>query len=231
MRKFLTVSFLFLLLFFIYKNFFNLDKILEKLEKKVHKIVVHNLDNLDEDLILRKIKLKEGHSFWNFNSTKLSDDLKKVRGIKNFSFKMESNGILNIFIKEDKPFMIWRYSNKFKYLNDEGEILDFNKKEFKNLIILEGKLEKEELKKFNKILIDDIHLKESILKVYFSENIGWKIFFKDKSCLYLPLEKIDKLMSVYKKIKDSKIYNNFKYFDMRILERVYLNKENKCLAS
>ena len=55
--------------------------------------------------------------------------------------------------------------------------------------------------------------------------------FKDSSCLYLPLEKIDKLISVYKKIKDSKIYNNFKYFDMRILERVYLNKENKCLTS
>ena len=68
-------------------------------------------------------------------------------------------------------------------------------------------------------------------KIYFSENIGWKIFFKDKSCLYLPIKKIDKLISVYKKIKNSKVYNNFKYFDMRIMERVYLNKENKCLTS
>ncbi len=128
MRKSLAISFFFLLLFFIYKNFFNLDKILGKLEKKVHKIVIHNLDNLDEDLILRKIKLKEDQSFWNFNSTELSNDLKKIRGINNFSFKMESNGILNIFITEDKPFMIWKYSNKTKYLNEEGEILDFKKK-------------------------------------------------------------------------------------------------------
>ena len=54
---------------------------------------------------------------------------------------MESNGILNIFITEDKPFMIWKYSNKIKYLNEEGEILDFKKK-FKNLILLEGKHDK-----------------------------------------------------------------------------------------
>ena len=180
---------------------------------------------------MREIKLKEDQSFWNFNSTELSNDLKKIRGINNFSFKMESNGILNIFITEDKPFMIWKYSNKIKYLNEEGEILDFKKREFKNLILLEGKHDKEALRKFNKILSADIQLKNNILKVYFSENIGWKIFLRDSSCLYLPLEKIDKLISVYKKIRNSKIYNNFKYFDMRILERVYLNKENKCLTS
>ena len=58
--------------FFYLQKFFYLDKILGKLEKKVHKIVIHNLDNLDEDLILRKIKLKEDQSFWNFNSTELS---------------------------------------------------------------------------------------------------------------------------------------------------------------
>ena len=40
---------------------------------------------------------------------------------------MESNGILNIFINEEEPFMIWKYSNKIKYLSEEGEILDFKK--------------------------------------------------------------------------------------------------------
>ena len=144
---------------------------------------------------------------------------------------MESNGILNIFINEEEPFMIWKYSNKIKYLSEEGEILDFKKKKFENLIVLEGELITKSLRKFNKILNSNIELKKSVSKIYFSENIGWKIFFKDKSCLYLPIKKIDKLISVYKKIKNSKVYNNFKYFDMRIMERVYLNKENKCLTS
>lgn len=231
MRKFLTLSLSFILIFFLYSNFSNFSDFKKKIQKKVHRIVIHGLDNLNENMILRKISLKEDQSFWDFNPKELKKDLQKIKGIKNFSFKMKSDGVLNIFITEEEPFMIWRFSNKIKYLNEKGEILDFDKKEFKNLIILEGELEKKALTKFNEILNLHNELKKNIQKVYFTKNIGWKVFFKDKSCLYLPDKKIDKVISVYKKIKDSLFNKNFKYFDMRILERVYLNKENKCLTS
>ena len=231
MRKFLTLSLSFILFFFLYSNFSNFSDFKKKIQKKVHRIVIHGLDNLNENIILRKISLKEDQSFWDFNPEELKKDLQKIKGIKNFSFKMKSDGVLNIFITEEEPFMIWRFSNKIKYLNEKGEILDFDKKEFKNLIILEGELEEKALTKFNEILNLHNELKKNIQKVYFTKNIGWKVFFKDKSCLYLPDKKIDKVISVYKKIKDSLFNKNFKYFDMRILERVYLNKENKCLTS
>lgn len=231
MRKFLTLSLSFILFFFLYSNFSNFSDFKKKIQKKVHRIVIHGLDNLNENMILRKISLKEDQSFWDFNPKELKKDLQKIKGIKNFSFKMKSDGVLNIFITEEEPFMIWRFSNKIKYLNEKGEILDFDKKEFKNLIILEGELEEKALTKFNEILNLHNELKKNIQKVYFTKNIGWKVFFKDKSCLYLPDKKIDKIISVYKKVKDSLFNKNFKYFDMRILERVYLNKENKCLTS
>ena len=231
MRKFLTLSLSFILFFFLYSNFSNFSDFKKKIQKKVHRIVIHGLDNLNENMILRKISLKEDQSFWDFNPKELKKDLQKIKGIKNFSFKMKSDGVLNIFITEEEPFMIWRFSNKIKYLNEKGEILNFDKKEFKNLIILEGELEEKALTKFNEILNLHNELKKNIQKVYFTKNIGWKVFFKDKSCLYLPDKKIDKVISVYKKIKDSLFNKNFKYFDMRILERVYLNKENKCLTS
>lgn len=231
MRKFLTLSLSFILFFFLYSNFSNFSDFKKKIQKKVHRIVIHGLDNLNENMILRKISLKEDQSFWEFNPKELKKDLQKIKGIKNFSFKMKSDGVLNIFITEEEPFMIWRFSNKIKYLNEKGEILDFDKKEFKNLIILEGELEEKALTKFNEILNLHNELKKNIQKVYFTKNIGWKVFFKDKSCLYLPDKKIDKVISVYKKIKDSLFNKNFKYFDMRILGRVYLNKENKCLTS
>ena len=34
---------------------------------------------------------------------------------------MENDGILNIFVVEDIPFMIWKFSNKIKYLNEKGK--------------------------------------------------------------------------------------------------------------
>ena len=62
------------------------------MEKNIHKIVINNLNNIDEDKILRNINVKVGQSFWNFNSKKLANDLNKIRGIKSFSFKMEKDG-------------------------------------------------------------------------------------------------------------------------------------------
>ena len=129
MRKIIILSFLSLFIFLFYKDFLNYENFDEKIEKKIHEIKIHNLENIDKDVILKKINLKVGQSFWNFSSKELARDLKKIKGIKSFSFKMENDGILNIFfVVEDIPFMIWKFSNKIKYLNEKGEILEFSKK-------------------------------------------------------------------------------------------------------
>ena len=96
MRKFLTLSLSFILFFFLYSNFSNFSDFKKKIQKKVHRIVIHGLDNLNENMILRKISLKEDQSFWEFNPKELKKDLQKIKGIKNFSFKMKSDGVLNI---------------------------------------------------------------------------------------------------------------------------------------
>ena len=91
---------------------------------------------------------------------------------------MESNGILNIFINEEEPFMIWKYSNKIKYLNEEGEILDFKKKKFENLIVLEGELITKSLRKFNKILNSNIELKKVSQRFIFLKISDGKYFLR-----------------------------------------------------
>ena len=159
------------------------------MEKNIHKIVINNLNNIDEDKILRNINVKVGQSFLNFNSKKLANDLNKIRGIKSFSFKMEKDGVLNIFVIEDIPFMVWKFSNKTKYLNDKGEILDFSKKNFKDLIVLEGQVNQEKLMMFNKIMSLHNELKQNIQKNLLHRKYWMELFLKDKSCLYLPDEK------------------------------------------
>ena len=63
MRKFLTLSLSFILIFFLYSNFSNFSDLKKKIQKKVHRIVIHGLDNLNENIILRKISLKRGSEF------------------------------------------------------------------------------------------------------------------------------------------------------------------------
>ena len=74
-------------------------------------------------------------------------------------------------------------------------------------------------------------LKSDIQEIFYLKNIGWKVIFFNKKCLYLPEEKINKVLGEYKKIRHSNFYNEYNYFDMRILERIYLNKKNLCLNS
>ena len=63
MRKIIVLSFLFLFIFLFYKDFLNYENFDEKIEKKIHEIKIHNLENIDKDVILKKINLKVGQSF------------------------------------------------------------------------------------------------------------------------------------------------------------------------
>ena len=63
MRKVLNLSLFFFSYFFLYTKIL-IVIIYKKIEKKIHKIVIHNLNNIDESLVRRKINLNEGQSFW-----------------------------------------------------------------------------------------------------------------------------------------------------------------------
>ncbi len=200
-------------------------------EKKIVKITIHNLKHLKQDFILQRIRYKVGQSFWNFRAKKLIFDLDQIKEVKDFSFKMEKNGVLNIFIYEVTPFMVWKFSNKVNFINSNGEILRLNNINYKKFIMIEGNLNPKELDKLSIVLNKNNDFKLLINKIIYQENIGWKVFLKDNTCVYLPKENIDRVINVYKKIKRSSIDNDYKFYDMRVLERVYLNTKNKCLIS
>jgi len=200
-------------------------------EKKIVKITIHNLKHLEQDFILKRIRYKVGQSFWDFNTKKLISDLDQIKEVKDFSFKMEKNGTLNIYIKEETPFMVWKFSNKKNFINSKGNILRLKNINFKQFITIEGNLNPIELEKFNIALNKNNDFKLLINKIIYQENLGWKVFLKDNTCVYLPKEKIGRVIKVYKKIKEISIDNDYKFYDMRVLERVYLNTKNKCLTS
>jgi len=200
-------------------------------EKKIVKITINNLKHLEQDFILQRIRYKVGQSFWDFKTKELISDLDQIKEVKDFSFKMEKNGILNIYIKEITPFMVWKFSNKINFINSKGEILRLKNINYKQFITIEGNLNPIELHKFNIALNKNNDFKLLVNKIIYQENVGWKVFLKDNTCVYLPKEKIGRVIKVYKRIKKNSIDNDYKFYDMRVLERVYLNTKNKCLTS
>ena len=201
-------------------------------DKKISKIQVNNLKNLSPSVILNSIYLKEGDYFWKFNPEKLKKDFEKINEVKNYNFSLKKNGILYISIVEKEPYMVWSFSNKKKFIDDEGNILRLFGPDKNQLIQISGYINKKKFSYLNNVLKKNNQFKSSIKNIYYFENTGWKIILHDKTCIILPEKKLSNVLSFFeKKIKSSKIYYDYKYYDMRVLERIYVSKKNKCLSS
>ena len=231
MRK-LTITLFILFIGYIFLDYEKIsDRASNFLNKKTIQIKLKNIKYIQEDYIIKSLYIKNGDNFWAFNREKLKYDLDKIPEIESYSFKLEKNGILSIFINEKKPYMIWTFSNKKKIIDQNGNVLNFLKFPMKNLIEVSGYINKKNFFELNTILEQNKKLKSKIHKINYNENIGWQLFFQDDRCLYLPSKKIADMIKIFKKIKNSELYFDYKFFDMRILERIYLSKKNKCLVS
>ena len=201
-------------------------------DKKISEIHIENLKNLHPKLVRDSIYLKEGDYFWSFNPKKLKRDLEKINEIESYNFTLKKNGILDIFIVEKTPYMIWTFSNKKKIIDNEGNVLRLSGFDNDELIEISGYINKKKFSNLNKVLDKKTQFKSLIKNIYYYENTGWQLILNDKTCLILPERKLNEVLNFFeRKIKNSKIYNNHRFYDMRILERIYLSKTNKCLDS
>ena len=229
-------------LIFVFIIFFTFLMVLKKdlpskffknsFDKKISKIQINNLKNLSQSVILNSIYLKEGDYFWKFNPEKLKKDFEKINEVKNYNFSLKKNGILYISIVEKEPYMVWSFSNKKKFIDDKGNILRLFGPEKNQLIQISGYINKKKFSYLNSVLKKNNQFRSLIKNIYYFENTGWKIILHDKTCIILPEKKLSNVLSFFeKKIKSSKIYYDYKFYDMRVLERIYVSKKNKCLGS
>ena len=230
MRNLIFIVTIFFTILVLYKKDITSKFIKSSFDKKISKIQIENLKNLSPKIILDSIYLKEGDYFWKFNPKKLKRDFEKINEIKNYNFSLKKNGILYIFIVEKKPYMIWTFSNKKKFIDDKGNVLRFSGLNTDQLIQISGYLNKKKFSYLNNALEKKNQFKSSIKNIYYYENTGWKIILRDKTCVILPEKKLNNVLNFFEnKIRNSKIYYDYKFYDMRVLERIYLSKKNKCL--
>tara|TARA_B100000035_G_scaffold195461_1_gene166864 strand:- start:8267 stop:8965 length:699 start_codon:yes stop_codon:yes gene_type:complete len=232
MRNLVFISTILLLIFAFYKKNYISKFVKNTFDKKISEIHIENLKNLHPKLVRDSIYLKEGDYFWSFNPKKLKRDLEKINEIESYNFTLKKNGILDIFIVEKTPYMIWTFSNKKKIIDNEGNVLRLSGFDNDELIEISGYINKKKFSNLNKVLDKKTQFKSLIKNIYYYENTGWQLILNDKTCLILPERKLNEVLNFFeRKIKNSKIYNNHRFYDMRILERIYLSKTNKCLDS
>ena len=192
MRSLIFTITIFCTIFIFYKKEFILQFVENSFNKKISKIYIKNIKNLDSKIILDSIYLKEGDYFWRFNPKKLKKDFEKINEIKKYNFIIKKNGILHIFIVEKTPYMIWTFSNKKKFIDDEGNVLRLSGFKTDELIEISGYLNKK-IAYLNNVLKKKVQFK-SLIKIFIIMKIQvGKLILRDKTCLILPEKKINKV--------------------------------------
>ena len=204
------------------------NDITEIFNKKINIIELIDNDKISKDYFFKKISIKEGQSFWKFNPFKLKKDLENFNEIKNFTFYLNWSGILKIKINEKEPFMIWIRDENINYVDFNGIILNFDIEEEKDSIIkLFGNNANLKISELNNLLLEKEKTLSSIDSIFYQKNIGWKLIFHNNKCVLLPLKKLEKVLDIFQDIKNSELYNQFNFFDLRVFRRVYMSNK-KC---
>ena len=145
MRNLIFILIIFVTFLMVLKKDLPSKFIKNSFDKKISKIQVNNLKNLSPSIILNSIYLKEGDYFWKFNPKRLKKDFEKINEIKYYNFSLKKNGVLYISIVEKEPYMVWSFSNKKKFIDDEGNILRLFGPDKNQLIQISGYINKKKI--------------------------------------------------------------------------------------
>ncbi len=206
---------------------FNTKIVTKSLEKKkINNISIINNQFLSEDYLLSNISIKVGQSFWLFNPFKLRKELSNLNELEDFEYNLDWKGNLKISINERFPFMKWITENGETLIDSEGKILNYTNK-INNLetINLYGKAANINIKTLKEDFLNKNFTELKVKEIFFFQNIGWKIKFHNKKCVFFPLKKLEKIYDLFEDIMNSELYSEFNFFDMRIKNRVYMRKK------
>ena len=193
-------------------------------QKRITEINFLNLKYLDKNNLMNYLDIYLNQNYWSFSSKKLKNNLKNINEINNFEFVLHPSGILDIFIYEKYPFMIWNNNNSYNYIDKKGRILNYNFS-FKNLTAMYGKNADKYVSEIAELDKYKTSILQNLKKIYFIEDVGWSFFLSNEKCFLIPVKNFEKSIKILRKIKVLEIYKNYKSIDLRTEGRIYLSKK------
>lgn len=237
MRKTLIYSFLFIFTFiFIFWHYFhhltfndfkkiiyqNFESVSDDKKFKVVKIKFINTKNIEIDRLNNLVKNYNNKNIFDINFKEMGEELLKINEIKSVKINFNMEGEIKISIEEKKPFFIWKYENFQKVLSVEGEILNFNESNNKNLINLYGLGAQKKIGNFYQIVRKNKQFENIIKSIEYIENYRWDIVLENNTLVKLSKKNYEKNLETLDKFLSSKeLFNKtHKMIDFRVDNRI-----------
>jgi len=237
MRKTLIYSFLFIFTFiFIFWHYFhhltfndfkkiiykNFKSVSDDKKFKVVKIKFINTKNIEIDRLNNLVKNYNNKNIFDINFKEMGEELLKINEIKSVKINFNMEGEIKISIEEKKPFFIWKYENFQKVLSIEGEILNFNESNNKNLINLYGLGAQKKIGNFYQIVRKNKQFENIIKSIEYIENYRWDIVLENNTLVKLSKKNYEKNLETLDKFLSSKeLFNKtHKMIDFRVDNRI-----------
>ena len=203
----------------IYKNF---ESVSDDKKFKVVKIKFINTKNIEIDRLNNLVKNYNNKNIFDINFKEMGEELLKINEIKSVKINFNMEGEIKISIEEKKPFFIWKYENFQKVLSIEGEILDFNESNNKNLINLYGLGAQKKIGNFYQIVRKNKQFENIIKSIEYIENYRWDIVLENNTLVKLSKKNYEKNLETLDKFLSSKeLFNKtHKMIDFRVDNRI-----------
>ena len=193
-------------------------------ETKVYKINIFNLKNFEKKKLMEIIGFKINQNIFMIDLKKIKKKLQNINEIESFKIKRNTDGVLNIYIEEKKPFMFWEFDGKREIIGLNGEVLDYYKVE-KKLPLIKGKNANHHIKELYRIIQLNKNVSVNFLYGEYIEEYRWDLYFKDNFHVKLPSKNYsDSLLKLNKFFENKEFKKNYKILDMRVNNRIFLKQ-------
>lgn len=227
LKYFILLFFFFCLLFFIYNELKNKERVhnliqlfSNKFDYNLKTYETNTLERVDIFYISEIMKLYLDKSIFLLPLDKISDNLHNIKWVKNINLKTNLKNKINIKIIEYKPIGIYVFNDQFFYFSNEGKIIDkLNKINNEKFIFFYGNqsLKKADnfLKLVKKIEKNDLF---KILEAYYINDRRWNVKLNNGLLLYLSEKNIEtsflNYIKLQNKLTESEI-DSIKSIDLR----------------
>lgn len=208
----------------------NFDKILSYFQIK--HIIIDACENLNTQEIIKSNKLSIGGNIFDYDIVKIHEKLCSNGWVKSAIVQRRLPDTLYIRISEKIPIAIWQLNHKIYLIDELGDTITQNLKNFTDLPVFVGQNANKNANNLLNILNKYPHIKSQLKFAKLIGNRRFDIQTKDNLLIKCEEKNICKSLNIVEKLYADKINLAEKYcqIDLRVNDRIVLKKIEKVKA-